>query len=314
MSTLGSKIKSFIKDSIPTDKKLVKREIKSYCIITLCLCMYAFTLVMFIINSNIVGGGVNGIATLLYYATGHVIPVGISAFIINAILLLIGFKILGQGFGLKTVYAIFALSFFVTLWQGLLTTPVLDQDPFLSAVIGGALIGICIGTSFNYGGSTGGTDIVALIVTKYRNISPGRVILYCDIVVISSAFLVFHFFLGKTPEEALRVVLYGFVVMAVTSYTVDLMVLGSRSSVQMLISSKKHDEIAEMLTHEMKRGVTLLHGQRYYSKEGSEIVMAVVRKYEMQNVLRRIRDIDPEAFTSITNASGVYGKGFQNLK
>ncbi|MDE6307490.1 MAG: YitT family protein [Bacteroidales bacterium] len=298
----------------PLDKKQIKREVKSYIVITLCLCIYAFALVMFIINSNIVSGGVNGIATLLYYASGHRIPVGISAFVINAVLLVIGFKILGNAFGFKTIWAIFFLSFFVTIWQGLLKQPVLDQDPFLSAVIGGALIGLAVGTAFNYGGSTGGTDIVALIITKFHNVSPGRVILYCDLCIISSSFIVFYYFLGKTPEESLRVVLYGFVVMTVTSYTIDLIVLGAQSSVQMLISSRKHEEIAKMISTEMHRGVTLLDAKGFYSKEQSNVVFAVVRKYEMQNVLRRIRDIDPDAFTSVTQATGVYGKGFQALK
>lgn len=309
--------KSFWKELFPAkplDKKQIKREVKSYIVITLCLCLYAFALVMFIINSNIVSGGVNGISTLLYYATGHRIPVGISAFVINAVLLLIGFKVLGNAFGFKTVWAIFFLSFFVTIWQGLLKQPVLDQDPFLSAVIGGALIGLSVGTAFNYGGSTGGTDIVALIITKYHNVSPGRVILYCDLGIISSSFIVFYYFLGKTPEESLRVVLYGFVVMTVTSYTIDLIVMGAQSSVQMLISSRKHEEIAEMISTEMHRGVTLLDAKGFYSKEQSNVLFAVVRKYEMQNVLRRIRDIDPDAFTSVTKATGVYGKGFQAFK
>lgn len=309
--------KSFWKDLFPTkplDKKQIKREIKSYIVITLCLCLYAFGLVMFIINSNIVSGGVNGISTLLYYASNHIIPVGVSAFVINGILLAIGFKILGSAFGFKTIWSIFFLSFFVEIWQNILTQPVLDQDPFLSAVIGGVLIGLSIGTAFNYGGSTGGTDIVALIVTKFYNISPGRVILYCDLCIISSSFIVFYYFLGKTPEESLRVVLYGFVVMTVTSYTIDLIVMGAQSSVQMLISSHKHEEIAEMISTEMHRGVTLLDAKGYFSKEKSNVLLAVVRKYEMQNVLRRIRDIDPDAFTSVTKATGVYGKGFQMLK
>lgn len=317
MSEQASQKKSFWKGlfpSKPLDKKQIKREVKSYVVITLCLCLYALALVMFIINSNIVSGGVNGISTLLYYASNHWIPVGISAFIINGVLLLIGFKILGNAFGFKTIWAIFFLSFFVTLWQGIIKQPVLDGDPFLSAVIGGALIGLSIGTAFNYGGSTGGTDIVALIVTKYHNISPGRVILYCDLCIISSSFIVFYYFLGKTPEESLRVVLYGFVVMMVTSYTIDLIVMGAQSSVQMLISSRKHEEIADMISNEMHRGVTLLDAQGHYSKEKSEVLLAVVRKYEMQNVLRRIRDIDPDAFTSVTKATGVYGKGFQALK
>lgn len=308
------KASAYIKKSIPTDPKLLRREVKSYIMITLCLGLYALALVAFIINSEIVSGGVNGISTLIFYATGKSVPVAVSSFIINAVLLLIGIRILGKGFGFKTIWAIVGLSLFISMWTGIIREPILADDKFLSAVLGGALIGLSIGTAFNYGGSTGGTDIVALIITKYHNVSPGRVILYCDLGIISSSFLIFYYFLGKSPEESLRVVLYGFVVMTVTSYTIDLIVMGAQSSVQMLISSNKHEEIAEMISTEMHRGVTLLDAKGFYSKKQSNVLFAVVRKYEMQNVLRRIRDIDPDAFTSVTKATGVYGKGFQAFK
>lgn len=308
------KIWEFIKSSIPTDPKLLRREIKSYIIITFCLALYAFGLVTFIINSEIVSGGVNGISTLIFYATAKTIPVAVSAFVINMVLLLIGFKILGKAFGFKTIYAIVMLSVFVAMWTGIITTPILADDKFLSAVIGGALIGISIGTAFNYGGSTGGTDIVALIVSKYRNVSPGRVILICDIFIISSSFIVFHYFNGHPAADSVRVVLYGFVVMAVTSYTIDLIVLGSQQSVQILVNSARHQQIAEMITAEKHRGVTLLHAEGYYTKNETSVLLVVVRKYELQSILRRIKDIDPNAFMSITNATGVFGKGFEHIK
>ncbi|MDR0619867.1 MAG: YitT family protein [Bacteroidales bacterium] len=295
-------------------KQQLYREIKSYTIITLCLCAYAFALVGFIINAEIVGGGVNGLCTLLYYASGKTIQVGISSFIINAILLAIGFKILGNRFGVKTIYAIFMLSFFIGIWQNFLHEPFLGDDLFFSAITGGIVSGVAIGTAFNYGGSTGGTDILALIIIKYRNISPGRIILYCDVVIISSSYIVFHYFLGQTTMDSIRIVLYGFVVMAVVSYTVDMVVFGAKQSVQLLILSQKHEEVAEMVSKEIRHGVTFLHGKGYYSKEDREVLLIVVRKYEMQNVLRRIRYIDPNAFISISDASGVYGKGFDNIK
>ena len=305
----------WVKKGVPTDPKLLRREIKSYVFITFCLALYAFGLVTFIINSGIVSGGVNGIATLIFYATNKTIPVAASAFVINMVLLLIGFKILGKGFGFKTIYACIMLSVFVAMWTGIIGDfPLLADDKLLSAVIGGALIGLTIGIYFNYGGSTGGTDIIALIVSKFYNISPGRVILLCDIFIISSSFLVFHVFNGHPVDESIRVVLYGFVVMAVTSYTIDLIVLGSRASVQILVNSTKYREIADMIVDEKKRGVTLLHAEGYYSKQESQVLLLVVRKYELQSILRRIKDIDPNAFMSITNATGVYGKGFDNIK
>jgi uncharacterized membrane-anchored protein YitT (DUF2179 family) len=295
-------------------KQQLYREIKSYIIITICLCAYACALVGFIINAEIVGGGVNGLCTLLYYASNKIIPVSISALVVNGILLLIGFRILGNKFGVKTIYAIFMLSFFIGMWQGILSEPFLGEDLFFSAIAGGIVSGIAVGTAFNYGGSTGGTDILALIVTKYRNISPGRIILYCDVVIISSSYFVFRYFLGQTSMESIRIVLYGFVVMAVVSYTVDMVVFGAKQSVQILVLSQKHEEVAEMVSKEIKHGVTFLHGKGYYTKEEREVLLIVVRKYEMSGILRRIRNIDPKAFVSISDASGVYGKGFDNIK
>lgn len=308
------KASAYIKKSIPTDPKLLRREVKSYIMITLCLGLYALALVAFIINSEIVSGGVNGISTLIFYATGKTVPVAVSAFIINAVLLLIGIKILGKGFGFKTIWAIVGLSLFISMWTGIIREPILADDKFLSAVLGGALIGVSIGTAFNYGGSTGGTDIVALIVSKFRNVGPGRVILWCDIFIISSSFIVFHFFNGHSVVDSIRVVLYGFVTMGVTSYTIDLLVLGSRSSVQLLINSAKYEAIADMISHEKNRGVTLLNAEGYYSKKETRVLLVLVRKYELQPLMKRIKDIDANAFMSVTNALGVFGNGFEDIK
>jgi uncharacterized membrane-anchored protein YitT (DUF2179 family) len=289
------------------------REIKSYVIITFFLALYSVSIVGFVINAEIVSGGVNGFATLIYYFSGKYIPVGYSSFVLNGILLLIALKILGKGFGIKTVYAIFMISFFITIAQKYITMPFLD-DITLSALIGGIMIGVCIGSVFNYGGSTGGTDILALIVNKYREVSPGRVILYADIFIIGSGFLVFYFFLDKTALEAFRILIYGFIIMAVSAYVIDLIVLGQQQSVQMLIFSKKHEEIAEKIGTNLHRGVTMIHGKGLYTKEETEILMVVTRKNEMQDVLRLIKTIDPQAFTSIGAVTGVYGQGFSQIK
>ena len=308
------KATAYIKKSIPTDPKLLRREIKSYIVITFCLCLYALALVAFIITSDIVSGGVNGISTLIFYATGKTVPVAVSAFVINAVLLLIGIKILGKGFGFKTIWAIVGLSMFISMWTGIIHEPILADDKFLSAVLGGALIGFSIGTAFNYGGSTGGTDIVALIVSKFRNVGPGRVILWCDIFIISSSFIVFHYFNGHPVVDSVRVVLYGFVTMGVTSYTIDLLVLGSRSSVQLLINSAQYEAIADMISSEKNRGVTLLNAEGYYSKKETRVLLVLVRKYELQPLMKRIKDIDANAFMSVTNALGVFGNGFEDIK
>jgi uncharacterized membrane-anchored protein YitT (DUF2179 family) len=291
----------------------ILQEIKTYTIITFFLALYAVAIVGFVINAEIVSGGVNGIGSLVYFASGKLIPVGYTFFVVNAILLFIAVKVLGRGFGAKTVYAIFMVSLFVTLAQKIFTQPFLD-DITLSTVIGGALIGLSLGSIFTYGGSTGGTDIVAMIVNKYREVSPGRVILYLDIFIIGSGFIVFYFFLDRTVLEAFRIMVYGFVTVAVASYTIDKIVLGDQQSVQMFIFSKKHEEIADAIGNNLHRGVTMIHGKGWYTKEETEILMVVVRKNELQDVLRIVKTTDPQAFTSIGSVSGVYGQGFSQIK
>ncbi|MDR2907555.1 MAG: YitT family protein [Bacteroidales bacterium] len=294
-------------------KATLYREIKSYAIITFFLALYSVSIVGFVINSGIVSGGINGLSTLIYYASAKYIPVGYASFVLNGVLLLIALKILGRGFGAKTVYAIFMISFFITLAQIYIKEPFLE-DVTLSTVIGGAMIGLCLGTIFNYGGSTGGTDIVAMIVNKYREVSPGRVILYADILIIGSGFIVFYFFMDKTALESFRILIYGFVSVGVASYTIDLIVLGQQQSVQMLIFSKKHDELADEIGTNLHRGVTMINGQGWYTKEETKILLVVTRKNEMQDVLRLVKSIDPQAFTSIGTVTGVYGQGFSQIK
>ena len=306
------KIGAFLKKEFPTDPKLLRREIRDYILITFFLSTYTLGVVAFIVKSEIVGGGVAGIGTLIYYATG--IPVAISTFVINGVLLIIGFKVLGKGFGFKTIYAVIMASLFIGMWTAIIREPILKDDPFLSVVVAGLIVGFSIGMAFRYGGSTGGTDIVALIVAKYRNVGPGKVILFCDAIIISSSFFVFYFCKGATVIESIRVVIYGVMLTFVYTTVVDMVVVGGQASVQIFINSSKYKEIAEMITHEKNRGVTLLQGEKYYSQTETQVLWVVARKYELQGILRRVRDIDPDAFMSITNTSGVYGKGFANVK
>ncbi len=297
------------------DKKFVQEQVKDYVIIGFWLAVYCFSLVGFVIKSKIVGGGVNGVGTLIYYATGQFVSVGTSALIINIFLLFLGFKILGTGFGVKTVYAIVLMSVYIDFFQSLLPGPLLGEgEQLLSAIIGGLLIGTSVGFVFNRGGSSGGTDIIALIITKYKNISPGKVILYADLIIISSAFFVFYFALNQNPTDAFRTVVYGFVEMGIVSYGVDLIVLGAQQSVQVFVFSQKHDEIAEMISKEVKRGVTVLRAKGWYSQQDSDVLMVVMRKNQLQETMRKIKQIDPKAFTSITAATGVYGQGFEQIK
>lgn len=277
-------------------------SIKDYVIITFGLLLFCLGWLLFLIPAEITGGGVSGVAAVVYFATKF--PVSITFLAINAVLVLIAIKILGANFGVKTIYSIAVLTVFFAVFQNVLKKPLVD-DTFLSAVLGGMLGGIGLGVVFSHGGSTGGTDIFAMIVNKYRNVSPGRVIMLCDVIIIASSYFVL-----QSPAK----LVYGYVTMWVVSYSLDSFLSGSNRSAQMFIISKKYDQIADFINMEAIRGVTILDGTGWYTKEESKVIMSVVRKKETGMIFRKIKEIDPEAFISMGSVMGVYGQGFEKLK
>jgi uncharacterized membrane-anchored protein YitT (DUF2179 family) len=277
-------------------------NIEDYVIITVGLLMFSLAWTLFIIPAQITGGGVSGIGAVLFYATG--IPVGITYFLVNIFLVALAIKVLGASFGIKTIYSMSVVSIALTFSQQLVTAPIVD-DTFLSAVLGGILSGVGLGIVFSKGGSTGGTDIIAAIISKYRNVSPGRVIMYCDVIIITSSFFVL-----KSVDK----MVYGFVTMGVVSYSLDAVLSGANRSAQMFIFSRKWDEIADFINQQRYRGVTILDGVGWYTKENVKVVVSVVRKRETGAIFRKIKEIDPDAFISMGSVMGVYGQGFDQLK
>ncbi|HOY52396.1 MAG TPA: YitT family protein, partial [Prolixibacteraceae bacterium] len=204
-------------------KELIRKKleyINDYFIITLGLLLYAVSWTLFILPAQITGGGVSGIGAVIYFATGF--PIGVTYFLINVVLVLIAIRILGPNFGIKTIYSMAVITLALTFTQQLVKEPLID-DTFLSSVLGGGIAGIGLGIVFTRGGSTGGTDIIAAIVNKYRNISPGRIILYCDVIIIASSWLVLR---------SIDKLVYGYVAMAVTSYALDAVLSGANRSAQ----------------------------------------------------------------------------------
>lgn len=283
-------------------KNLIFSILREYGVITAGLFINALGWTAFLIPSNIVGGGITGLSSLVYFATG--IPVGPVNLAANAVLILVAFKNLGKGFGFKTIYSFTVVSVFLTLLQSVITEPVVD-DRFLSAIVGGILGGGSIGLIFTQGGSTGGTEIIAMLVNKKRNISPGRIILALDVVIITSSYFVF----GE-----IEAIVYGYVTMGVVSYVIDLTLTGNQRSVQLFIFSKKAKEVADTIGYELQRGVTLVKGQGWFSQKDFDIVMVVVRKRESAHIFHMVKEIDDEAFISVGSVMGVYGKGFDQLK
>jgi uncharacterized membrane-anchored protein YitT (DUF2179 family) len=283
-------------------KNITLRTLRSHLIITFGLLLTAVGWTAFLIPAEITGGGITGVSTLIYYGSGF--PLSISYLLINAVLILFAIKILGRSFGVKTIFSVVVLSVLFALFQQLITKPIIN-DAFLSTVLGGILSGAGVGIVFTQGGSTGGTDIIAMIITKYRNISPGRIILYCDVFIIASSYLIF---------ASLEKIVYGYVAMGIASYTIDLMFTGSKQSVQMFIFSKKYNIIADRIGKEVGRGVTIIDGKGWYSGEPTNILLVMVRKQEASQLFRIIKEVDRDAFMSVNNVMGVYGQGFERIR
>lgn len=281
------------------DKKF---DFQSYLIITLGLLVGSLAWTGFIIPAEIVGSGVGGIATMIFYVTGF--KVGYSVFLINTVFLLISLRVLGFSFGIKTIYGITILSFFLWLFQSLITEP-LVSDRFMCAIIGGILAGASAGMILSRGGSTGGTDILAMMINKYKNYSPGQLLLTIDVLIISSSYFL---------ENSIEQVVYGFVTMGVSAYCVDLIIEGSKQSVQIFIFTKKPEEIRKEVVYTLDQGITVLNATGGYSEKDVKVLMLLAKKRESQTILNMIKLVDPDAFISLGSVMGVYGKGFDKIK
>lgn len=286
------------------------REVKDYIAITFGLICYSLGWAAFLLPYQITTGGATGISAIIYYTTG--VEMQITYFIINAILIAFAIKILGPKFSIKTIYAIFVLTFLLWIMQVLLKDPDgnLPQllgpgQEFMACVIGSGLLGFGMGIVFCNNGSTGGTDIIAWIINKYKDVTLGRMIMYCDIIIISSCYFIFHDW---------KRVLFGFCVLFIMSIVIDYIVNSSRQSVQFIIFSRQYEKIAEGISTKIDRGVTLLDGIGWYSKKEIKVVVVLAKKNQSLDIFRLVKDIDPNAFISQSNVVGVYGEGFDKLK
>lgn len=293
---------------------------REYLLVTVGIVSYALGWSIFLLPNNLIGGGVSGFASIVFYATG--VPMGVTYLILNIILLLVGTKILGTGFGGKTIYAIIMTAILLAVFPKLIPTDfihefALSNGKLICTILGGIIAGLGIGLSISQGGSTGGTDIVALLWCKFHPASPGRVILIVDVAIILSSLL----FPSYTESgevlsfaEKLAVVVYGLIQVTVSGYAVDMYLSGAKQSVQAFIFTKKVTEMADAIAFDMKRGVTVIPAKGWYSKEDREVLMVVTKKTDLNLLLRYVKTIDPAAFVSVSSAMGVYGEGFDTIK
>ncbi len=276
---------------------------KDYIMIFIGLISYAIGLTGFLLPNKIVTGGLAGVTVLIKSATD--IPLWVSYVSINAVLLVIAWKIVGKAFVIKTVVSVAALTVLIRYGEIYISEPVIHADPLLSSIIGAMFCGAGLGLVYSVNGSTGGTDIIGAVVTKYRHVSMGRVLLLVDILIVASSF-----FLFRSVEK----IAIGLIVMAVMYYVVDIVISGMRQSVQFFIFTSKHEEVANHINSEIRRGCTIIDGMGWYSKNSQKIIIVMARKTESTSIFRLVKSIDQDAFITQANVVGVYGKGFDVLK
>ena len=276
---------------------------KDYIMIFAGLILYAVGLTGFLLPNKIVTGGLAGVTVLIKSATE--IPLWVSYVSIKAVLLIFAWKIVGKNFVIKTVVSVAVLTILLRYGEFYITKPIIHADALLSSMIGAMFCGAGLGLVYSVNGSTGGTDIIGAVVTKYRHVSMGRVLLLVDILIVASSF-----FLFRSVEK----IAIGLIVMAVMYYAVDVMISGMRQSVQFFIFTSKYDEVASHINSEIKRGCTIIDGMGWYSKKSQKIIIVLARKTESTSIFRLVKSIDQDAFVTQANVVGVYGKGFDVLK
>lgn len=281
-----------------------------YLLMSLGTLIFVMAWTSLLIPNGLASGGLTGLCTIVQYGTG--IPVGLTYPILNVILLVMGFLSLGRGFGFKTIYVIILSSALFEVMPNL-PADILEKiqivdipDRLVVCLVGAAMESVGIGLVLLRGGSTGGTDIVAMMINKYWPVSPGRVYLLSDIFIIASLLLV--------PGKGLVDVIYAYVVMIAFSFGVDFVLLGNKSSVQLLVFSSKYNEIADHIIYNVQRGVTALKSIGWYSQKDSRVLLIILRKSQMNEVINEIKRIDRNAFVSVSTAKSVYGEGFEEIK
>lgn len=293
-------------------KNKALQVILDYVLITVGCAVNTIGWTSFMLPNGVIDGGLTGLSAILEMVTG--IPLDIFFFSINSALIIIGTLFLGRGFGVRTIYAIIVCSLLLRLFSGpafdfLKCTPgnpLYVSEKILVPVIGGLMEALGIGMIFLRGGSTGGSDILAMLVNKFWPVSPGRFYLVSDLVVISSIILI--------PGHTFADMIYGYIAMFTFSFAIDFVLLGNRSTVQVLIFSDRYSEIADFINRDLERGVTALRAIGWYTQKDRNVLLVLVLKSQLQGIFRAVKEIDPKAFISVSPASNVYGEGFEEIK
>ncbi|MCH5239004.1 MAG: YitT family protein [Muribaculaceae bacterium] len=292
-------------------------SLKDYMFIILGLFLYGLGFTAFILPHEIVIGGLTGVGTLVYFATNGFIPVAVTQYVCNLLLLSVAWRIVGKTFVLRTIFGATVISLAIGIFESIfmhLEHPLIP-DVSMSAILGAILCGIGIGVTFVHNGSSGGTDIVAAMVSKRSNVSIGRTMIFTDMFIVSlSIFLPFDGDFESRITARVPVIVYGLVITFIVAYVTDMIINTNRQATQFIIFSSKWEEIANRVNQEAHRGVTVLDGEGWYSKQPVKILMVWCRKIESVTIFRIVKSIDENAFITQANVNGVYGKGFDTMK
>lgn len=290
---------------------------KDYVIIVLGLAIYALGFTSCILPHEVVIGGMSGVSTLIYFGTNGLIPVAVTGYVLNLVLLAIAYKIVGRTFVLRTVFGVTVVAIGIGIGESIFMSlgHPLIPDRTVSLVLGAILCGVGIGTVFIHNGSSGGTDIVAACVSKVSNASIGRIMIYTDMIIVScSIFLPFDGTVEQRIEARIPTIVYGIMVTFIVSFITDQIINTNRQATQFFIFSRKWKEIADKILNEAHRGVTIMDGQGWYTKQDVKILMVYCRKIESVTIFRIIKSIDEDAFVTQGAVNGVYGQGFDKVK
>ena len=290
----------------------IRNLINDYILLTAACFFFAFAWECFMIPNGMSAGGMMGLCTIIQYATLGVIPAQYSYIVINAILIIVAVLAMGIGFGFKTIYCIVVSSLAMQVISGIPSIHSVPggfffvQETVLIPIIAGVFEAIGIGLVLRFGGSTGGTDIIALMVNKYYPVSLSMTFLVTDVIICS----LLLFLPGKTFSD----MCYGLEELVIFSLLIDLVVGGKKSSYQLMVFSEKFEAIADHIINEMDRGVTVLKAQGWFTKKDKDVLLILISQNQLNEISRAVKEIDPRAFMSISPTHNVYGEGFEEIK
>ena len=291
---------------------VINRIVRDYLILTLASFIFAFAWEGFMIPNGMSAGGIMGLCTIIQYATGGLIQAQYSYFAINALLLIVAVLAMGIGFGFKTVYCIIMTSVAMEIIGNIPAIHCVTggfffvRETLLIPVLAGVLEAVGIGLVLRNGGSTGGTDIIALMINKYWPVSLSTAFLVSDLIICSLLLFL--------PEKQFADMCYGLVELVTFSLMIDMVVGGKKSSYQLLVFSDKYSEIADHIISRMDRGVTVLRATGWFTRKERNVLLILISQKQFPALSRAIKDIDPKAFMSVSQTHNVYGEGFEEIK